>query len=198
MAVTNPCYTLVVNTQWDSVMSDVVKELHFIGKDGKDYLSRPIRPDDAASLMRGYDAMTDQSKWFRLLHAVPHLTDQMAYSYTHPDPKDEVCLVIEGKDDLAGEILGGARVANVLPGQMAEFSVSLRPEALGLGLAHHALQAVIDIARARGCAGVWGEIAKRNDAMLELAQHLGMTVRRDPEDWSMRVAELLFDETRPA
>lgn len=84
------------------------------------------------------------------------------------------------------------RVAGLTPGAMAEFSVSLRPEAHGLGLAHHALGAVIEIARARGCAGVWGEIAKQNDSMLGLARQLGMSLRRDPEDWNLRIAELRF------
>jgi len=32
------------------------------GKGGEAYLMRPIRPADAASLMRGFDAMTDNAK----------------------------------------------------------------------------------------------------------------------------------------
>lgn len=175
-------------------MSDAPEFRHFIGKDGKDYLARPIRPADAPSLMRGYDALSDQGKWFRMFHAVPHLTDRMAYDYTHPNPADEVCLVVEGKDALAEDILGGARVAGLAPGAMAEFSVSFRPEARGLGLAKHSLAAVIDIARLRGCAGVWGEISKHNGEMLGLAARLGMSLRRDPEDWSFRIAELRFDK----
>lgn len=172
-------------------------ELHFIGKDGKDYLSRPIRPEDAPSLIRGYDALSDRGKWFRMLHAVPHLTNQMAYAYTHPDPANEACLVVEGKGPLTGEILGGARVADVVPGHMAEFSVSFRPEARGLGLAKHSLSAVIDIARSHGCTGVWGEIAKRNDPMLGLARHLGMHIEIDPDDFALRIASLKFAPSNP-
>ena len=34
-----------------------------IGKDGNTYHVRPIQASDAASLMRGYDAMSDKGKW---------------------------------------------------------------------------------------------------------------------------------------
>lgn len=53
-------------------------EIALSAKDGRSYAIRPIRRSDAPSLMRGYDAMTDASKWFRMLHAVPHLTEAMA------------------------------------------------------------------------------------------------------------------------
>lgn len=160
------------------------------GKDGNDYRIRPIRPDDAESLMRGYDALSPQAKWFRMLHAVPHLTPQMAAAYSDPDPDDEICLVVEGQGALTGEILGGARVNGVGPGKDGEFAVSMRPEARGLGLARRALIGVIDIARDQGCASVWGSVARRNDGMRGLAERLGFSLRIDPEDKTLLLAEL--------
>lgn len=82
-----------------------------IGKDGHSYRLRHISLSDAASLMRGYDAMSDRAKWFRMLHAQPHLSDEEAARFTSPDPSRELCLVLEGRGELAGEILGGARIA---------------------------------------------------------------------------------------
>lgn len=163
------------------------------GKDSKDYRIRPIRPGDAGSLIRGYDALSAQAKWFRMLHAVPHLTPEMAQAYCDPDPDDEICLVIEGQGALAGEILGGARIGGVGPGKAGEFSVSVRPEARGLGLARRALVGVIDIARDQGCASVWGSVARRNEGMRGLAERLGFTLRIDPEDKTLLLAELTLD-----
>ena len=80
-------------------------------KNGETYLLRPIRPADAPSLMRGYDAMSDQAKWFRMLHTVPHLSEDVAQRYCAPDPERDLCFVIEGQGTLLGEILGGARIA---------------------------------------------------------------------------------------
>jgi len=163
-----------------------------IGKDGEPYRFRPIRASDAGSLMRGYDAMSDESKWSRMLTSLPHLTEAMAERFCSPDPAREVCLVIEGRDMLAGEILGGARVAGLGPGAHAEFAVSIRPEARGLGLARQILEAVLRVARSRGCAGVWGTISAANLDMLGLARRLGMTLARASDDWSIETARLDF------
>lgn len=151
---------------------------------------RPIRPSDAASLMRGYDALEERSKWFRMLHAVPHLTEDMALDFCSPDPSVEFCVVLEGRGELTGEILGGARVAGIGPGRAAEFAVSLRPEARDLGLARQALEVAIEIAREGGCASVWGSVSARNGEMLALAKRLGFATQPDPDDMSLLSARL--------
>ena len=165
------------------------------GKDGVRYRLRPIRASDAGSLMRGYDAMGSQAKRFRLLMTLPHLTEAMALAFCTPDPSDTVCLVVEGQGALAGEIVAGARMAGIGLGTWAEFSVSARPEARELGLTRQSLEAVIDVARARGCSGVWGMIADPNRPMLALARRVGMSIRDDPDDRSLEIAELSFDGT---
>ena len=158
-------------------------------KDGTRHVIRSIRPDDAGSLMRGYDTLSDRGKWFRMLHAVPHLTPAMAAAYCSPDPETEISLVIEGQGALSGEIIGGARLSGVGPGQAAEFSVSMRPEAQGLGLARGALEAVLTMAGEAGCRSVWGLIALANRPMLGLAIRLGFAIRPDPDDLALRIAE---------
>lgn len=165
-------------------------EVTLAGKDGGSYRIRPIRQSDAASLMRGYDAMTDTSKWFRLLHSVPHLTESMAMQFCEPDPERDLCVVLEGRGALEGEILGGARISGAVDGVRAEFSVSLRPEAQGLGLARKALETVFAVAKEMGYTQIWGSIHQRNESMLRLAKKMGFRLRRDPEDAALMVAEL--------
>lgn len=159
-------------------------------KDGSDYHLRLIRPSDAPSLIRGYDSLSEQGKWFRMLHAVPHLTQEMADEFCAPDPDSEVCVVIEGRGDLHGEILGGARAAGIGEGSEAEFSVSLRPEARGLGLARLALETVIAIGFEGGAQEIFGVIAAANLPMLRLARRIGFEIHRDPEDPSLMIARL--------
>jgi RimJ/RimL family protein N-acetyltransferase len=166
------------------------REITIAGKDGRSYVMRPIRSSDAPSLMRGYDAMTDNSKWFRMLHPVPHLTEAMALEFCTPDPKRDLCVVMEGCGELKGEILGGARIAGSPNGISAEFSVSLRPEAQGLGLARKALETVLAAAKEMGYKQICGSIHARNQRMLCLAQRIGFRLRRDPEDVSLMLAEL--------
>lgn len=167
------------------------REIH--ATDGTVYRLRPIAPKDVPSLIRGFDAMPPRNRWFRLLHPLPHLSEEMALSYCSPDPAHEVCLVVEGHGPLEGDILGGARIAQLSAGKPAEFSVSLRPEAEGMGLARQSLEAVIEIARQRGATGVWGSISGENSWMLGLAKRLGMQLLLDPDDFSLRIARLEFE-----
>ncbi|MCV6597548.1 MAG: GNAT family N-acetyltransferase [Mangrovicoccus sp.] len=160
------------------------------GKDGRDYRIRPIAPGDVDSLIRGYDSLSDQAKWFRMLHAQPHLSREMAERFCKVDHDDEFCLVIEGQGALEGDLLGGARIGGIGPGKAGEFSVSLRPEARGLGLARQALIGVINVAKDQGCSLIWGSVARRNDGMRALAERLGFTLRIDPDDRTLLLAEL--------
>ena len=163
------------------------------GKDGADYLIRPIRPDDAAALARAYDSLPDRSKWFRLLHLLPHLSEEMVSRLCTPDPITEFAIVIESNGALPGELVGGARLGDMGPGKAAEFAVTLRDEVQGLGLARQALETVVEVAREAGCASVWGTISAQNTAMLGLARRVGFTIRRDPDDTALMLAEQLFE-----
>ena len=166
------------------------EEVRLLGKDGIGYLIRPVRISDVPLLKRGYDALPEQSKWFRMLHAMPYLTDEMATVMCSPDPETDVCLMLEGQGDLSGEIIGGARVVGIGPGRAAEFAVTLRSEARGLGLARQSLEMLIEIAREAGCTSVWGHIAASNMGMLNLARRLGFSISRDPNDLSLNLAEV--------
>ncbi len=165
------------------------REVRLRATDGQDFVIRPIRPADAPSLMRGYDALENMSKWFRMLHAMPHLSEAMALDFCTPDPARDICLVVEGKGTLAGEILGGARIAGAPDGLTAEFSVSLRPEGRRLGLAHQALETVFAAAREMGYVRVWASIHSENASMLALARRLKCRLRRDPDDAALMIAE---------
>ena len=167
-----------------------MNHLTVTARDGDDYILRPIESSDAPSLIRGYDAMTDQAKWFRMLHTVPHLSDDVARRFCSPDPERDLCIVIIGHGSLHGEILGGARIAGEADGRRAEFSVSLRPEAQGLGLARRALHMVLQGAQEMGYERVWGMIAMQNTAMLSLARRMGFSLSPDPDDAVIVHAEI--------
>jgi len=159
------------------------------GKDGESHLARPINAWDAGSLIRCYDAMTERSKWFRVLHRLPHLSEAMALDFCTPDPARDLCIVLEGCGPLVGEILGGARVTGAPDGISAEYSVTLRPEAEGLGLAHQALEIVFAAAKEMGYTHIWGAIHGENGPMLHLAETLHLHMRRDPNDAALMLSE---------
>jgi len=159
------------------------------GKDGHAHIARPINATDAGALMRCYDAMTERGKWFRMLHRLPHLSEDMARDFCSPDPERDLCIVLEGDGPLKGEILGGARITGSADGKSAEYSVTLRPEAEGLGLAHKALELVFAAAKEMGYTRIWGTIHSENGPMLNLAHSLDLHVHRDPNDAALMLAE---------
>lgn len=165
------------------------RKVTIAGKDGHPHLARPIDETDAGRLIRCYDAMTDRGRWFRVLHHLPHLTQDMARDFCTPDPEHDLCIVLEGDGPLEGEILGGARITGSKDGKTAEYSVTLRPEAEGLGLAHKALELVFEAAREMGYTHIWGTIHSENGPMLQLAHSLNLHVHRDPNDAALMVSE---------
>lgn len=158
-------------------------------KDGRRYTLRPIQASDAPSLIRGYQALSPQERWFRMLHAVPELSEETARAFCSPDPDQDICLVLEGQDELAGEIVGGARITGDANGRDCEFSVSLRPEVRGLGLAQAALRSALQAAAGAGYQRVYGTIARDNRGMINLAVLLGFNIRQDPDDPALVIAE---------
>jgi RimJ/RimL family protein N-acetyltransferase len=73
---------------------------------------------------------------------------------------------------------------------LAEFSVSLRPEAQTLGLASGALEAILHAAHRKGFNHVWGTIAVQNAPMIALARRLGFNLLPDPDDTSLIRADI--------
>ncbi|RLK51199.1 acetyltransferase [Alkalispirillum mobile] len=172
-------------TDTDNTLPRAVVE----AKDGRRYTLRPIQPSDAPSLMRGYQALSPQERWFRMLHAVPELSEAAAEAFCTPDLTRDFCLVLEGQDELAGEILGGARITGEHNGRDCEFSVSLRPEVRGLGLAQQALRMALQLAAAAGYQRAYGTISRDNRGMINLAVLLGFNIRQDPDDPACVIAE---------
>lgn len=159
-------------------------------KDGERYLLRPIRTSDAPSVIRGFNVLSPQQRWFRFLHEVPELTAEAAAAFCTPDPDLDICLVLEGRGALAGDIVGGARITGEPRREVGEFSVSMRPEMQGLGLARQALLTALEAAAEAGYRRVFGVIAARNFPMLRLAERLGFSVRFDPDEPAQRIAEI--------
>lgn len=160
------------------------------GKDGEQYLLRPIEPADAPSLIRGYSALSPRERWFRMLHAMPELSEEAARQFCSPDPVLDICLVLEGRGELAGDIVGGARITGERNRETGEFSVSMRPEVQGLGLARQALAVALMAAAEAGYTRIVGYVAASNTAMLGLAERLGFTIGFDPDNPSQRIAEI--------
>lgn len=161
-------------------------------KDGRRVLLRPIRPADAEAMRRGFSRMSPEDLRLRLFGPVRELSPELAARLAQIDYDREMALVAEDPD-LPGLLLGGARVSMEPDGRSAEFAVTVRSDAKGLGLGRTALGRVLDHARRRGVAEVWGTILIENRPMLALARNLGFTLGRDPDEPGALRAALRLD-----
>lgn len=134
-------------------------------KDGRRVRLRPIRPADADAMRRSFPRMTAEDLRLRLFGPVRELSPELAARLAQIDYDREMALVAEDPD-LPDLLLGGARVSMEPDGCSAEFAVTVRSDAKGLGLGRTALGRVLDHARRRGIAEVWGTILAENRPML--------------------------------
>jgi RimJ/RimL family protein N-acetyltransferase len=86
--------------------------------------------------------------------------------------------------------VAGARYGSTPGSDACEFAVTLDDGWHGLGLARHAMEALIAIARGRGFGRMEGYVLPSNDAMRGLARRLGFVDRTCPDDPTLRLVTL--------
>lgn len=81
-------------------------------RDGSRMSIRPIRPDDKAALLRGFEQLSAESRRRRFLVATEQLSSELLSYLTEVDHVDHEALVAEGAD--SGEPIGVARYVRVV------------------------------------------------------------------------------------
>jgi acetyltransferase len=138
--------------------------------DGQPLTVRPIRPQDAPRLVDLVDRSTPEDVRLRFVSGFRHLPATWAARLSQIDYDREVALVAEAAD---GEVLGVGRLVADPEGETAEFALMVRSDWQHRGLGGRLLADVLEAARARGLRQVWGDVARQNARMLELADALG-------------------------
>jgi acetyltransferase len=150
-------------------------------RSGETVKMRPIRPEDARALQRAFTVMDPEDVRMRLFAPVSMLSDEMAARMTQVDYDREMAFVIEDPK-AAGELWGGARIVADPDNVEAEFSVTVLSNLKGHGVGAVSLSRILDYAASRGIETVWGSVLAENRPMLRLAERLGFTCKRDPDD----------------
>ena len=152
--------------------------------DGREFLVRPIRPEDEPLIheMIGRTSMEDiRLRFFAPMRRLPHA---MAARLTQIDYDREMALIAVAHDPaLAGDaIFGVVRITADPDGERAEYAVLVRSDMKGKGLGHLLMNRILDYARTRGIREVFGEVLRENTTMLQLCRELGFVKRDHPDD----------------
>ncbi len=142
-------------------------------RDGTQVLLRPVRPDDAPRLQRGFERLSPISRYRRFLGPKKELTDNELAYLTHVDGVKHFALVairLEVTRETDG--LGIARFVTTAPG-VAEPAVAVIDEMQGKGLGRVLVERLHEAAIERGIVRFTAEVLETNTPMRAILDHLG-------------------------
>lgn len=131
---------------------------------------RPIRPADAAGLVAMVDLSSPEDVRRRFGGGLRHLDLTFAQRLSQIDYDRHLAIVAETS---SGAVAGVGRLITDTPGESAEFALMVRSDHQQHGLGHVLLKLLLEHARERGLKQVWGDIARENIAMIDVARDLG-------------------------
>jgi acetyltransferase len=143
-------------------------------ENGHTFHVRPIRPEDAPSLVEMVRRSSPDDVRLRFLGAVKEFPQASAARLSQIDYDREMALVAQelGSDDIVGVVRLIADPNN----EEAEFAVMVRSDLKGCGLGYELMTEILAYARARGLARVVGNVLRENVVMLKMSKELGAGV----------------------
>ncbi|HEY1511552.1 MAG TPA: GNAT family N-acetyltransferase [Solirubrobacteraceae bacterium] len=133
---------------------------------------RPIEPDDKEALARGFDRLSEESRYRRFLSPRGPLTPAELRYFTEVDHRNHEALVAVEPD--SGEGVGVARfVRSPDDDEVAEMAVAVADDWQGHGVGSRLTAALAKRAREEGISSFTALALAENDAMLNLLEELG-------------------------
>jgi acetyltransferase len=139
--------------------------------DGTAIHLRPIRPDDAARERAFVAAMSDTSRYYRFLHPVTSLSDEMIARFTQLDYDREMAILALTADE--SRIIGVSRYHPNADGASVEFAIAIADDWQKKGLGVALMQDLIASAKDAHYQRIEGTVLNSNLGMLKLAATLG-------------------------
>ena len=145
--------------------------VHRFFAQGREFVIRPIRPEDAEAHAALVSRVPPEDLRFRFFSSLRSVAPEQMVRLTQIDYEREMAFV--AIRDLV--TVGVARV--VCDGDCGEFAILVQPDAKGVGLARHLMECLIAWGRGRGLSRITGQVLSDNHAMLGFVRHLGFAIR---------------------
>ena len=170
--------------------------------DGRPWLLRPIRPEDAEPLQEFVRGLSDESRYMRFVSMLRELTPHMLARYTRIDYHRELALVATinepnpvHRGHPRERIIGFAHYLRNADGRGAEYALVIGDEWQRCGIGSQLMRMLIEAAQEQRLTYIDGLVLGANRPMLGLMTYLGFRVDSDEEDPSMRRVWLDLGET---
>lgn len=144
-----------------------------------------VRPLCAADMALEADFVRHLSmdtRYKRFMVTVSELPESEPRCLTDVDQVRHVALAATVERDGRQALVGAVRYVVDATGTGCEFATAVDDAWQGSGVASILMNALIDIARARGLATMEGIVLATNSRLLKFARRLGFSSRHDPED----------------
>ncbi|MEO8461502.1 MAG: GNAT family N-acetyltransferase [Dokdonella sp.] len=151
-------------------------------RDGTTVLIRAIRDDDEELERRFIERLSPQSRRFRFLGEIKSPDPKLLRQFTHVDHVHDEAFVALIADGAVQREIGVSRYSLLGDGVTCECAVAVSDEWHNQGLATLLMNHLIGVARRRGISRMYSIDAPDNQAMRDLAEHLGFVRSRDPND----------------
>jgi acetyltransferase len=157
-------------------------------RDGVAICIRPLRPDDRDREREFVDALSEHSRYLRLLTTSKHLSDPMLDQLMDVDCHRRLALA--ATVDRAGceRFLGVARYAGTEDPGTAELAVVVADAWQRRGIARLLVTELMRCARSEGFERLAGIVLPENHRMLALARSLGFQTAFDSAEHLMRIS----------
>jgi acetyltransferase len=143
-------------------------------QDGQSLLLRAIRAEDEQGLQLGFTQLSPEEVRMRFLYPLKAMTHDLAARLTQLDYDREIALVLADQEPPGQSKLFGVVRASFDPSvAQAEFAIVIPRQLAGQGLGTRLLARIIELTRAAGMRGMYGDTLPENLAMRALARKLG-------------------------
>jgi acetyltransferase len=150
-------------------------------RDGAAVHMRAIRPDDAERERAFMASLSPQTRYYRFLHPIAELSEDMIARFTQIDYAREMALIaLDSVNAAEPEIVGVARYHPNQDRVSAEFAVTIGDAWQKRGLGSQLMKRLVECAAAAGYSRLEGTIHPLNIGMLHLATSLGFAVESVP------------------
>jgi acetyltransferase len=157
-------------------------ETHWTLLDGTRVTVRPIRPEDAQIERDFVRNLSPQAKYFRFMHALHELTQEMLVRFTQIDYDREMAFIAVVQQSDSDIEIGVARYVMNPDRHSCEFALVVADDWQKKGIGSYLMSQLMQAGRNRGFDTMMGEVLGDNEHMLDLAKRLGFNQRPHDQD----------------
>ena len=156
-------------------------------KSGDTVFVRPVRPEDEPAFELFFTKTTQEDLRLRFFSYVRDFSHKFIARLTQIDYARDMAF---GAFEPSGELVGVVRLHADPEREAGEYAILLRSDLKGQGLGWALMQLVIDYGKAERFRRIKGQVLAENTTMLEMCKALGFSLKRDPDEREIMLAEL--------